>query len=94
MDDSALHEALSELLREAGRVHHQAFSEVDGNDPDWPLWYAGYLLERLRKRLDPTLTHSDLVCDLVLAAENHTKNAPDDDWAAHYARFLTSRHTR
>lgn len=93
MNDIALHEALSDLLREAGRVHHQAFIEVDGDDPDWPLWYAGYLLERLRQRLNPTLTRSELVSDLVLAAQDHARNAPDSDWAAHYARFLASRHT-
>jgi hypothetical protein len=91
MNDSALHETLSELLREAGRVHHQAFYEVDGEDPDWPLWYASYLLERFRKRLDPTLTRSELVSELVLAAQDHARNAPDTDWAVHYAHFLASR---
>ncbi|NLE50776.1 MAG: hypothetical protein GX613_05160 [Chloroflexi bacterium] len=91
MNDPARHEALCELLREASRVHHQAYIAVDGDDADWPLWYAGYLLERLRKWLDPALTRSELVTDLVLAAEDHTQNAPDDDWAAHYARFLVSR---
>ena len=48
MNDPARHEALCELLREASRVHHQAYIAVDGDDADWPLWYAGYLLERLR----------------------------------------------
>ena len=50
MNDSALHETLSELLREAGRVHHQAFYEVDGEDRT-AAGYASYLLERFRKRL-------------------------------------------
>lgn len=93
MNNSALHEALCALLREAGRVHHQAFIEVDGDDPDWPLWYAGYLLERLRQQLDSTLTRSQLVTDLVLAAEDHAQTAPESDWAAHYARFLIMRHS-
>jgi len=93
MNNASLHEALCELLREAGRVHHQAFIEVEGDDPDWPLWYAGYLLERLRQQLDPTLTRSQLVTDLVLAAEDHAHSAPESDWAAHYARFLMERHS-
>lgn len=92
MNDSTLYEALCELLREAGRVHHQAYIEVDGDDPEWPLWYAGYLLERLRQQLDPTLTRSQLVADLVLAAEDHAQNDPNSEWAAHYARFLIARH--
>lgn len=91
MNDVALHEALSTLLREAGRVHHQVFIEVNGEDPDWPLWYASYLLERFRRRLDPSLTRSELVSELVLAAQDHAQNAPDADWAAHYADFLVRR---
>lgn len=83
---------LAELLREAGRVHHQAFADVDGADPDWPLWYASYLLERLRLRFGLDLTRSDLVTALVLAAEDHARQTPDTEWAVHYARFLTERH--
>jgi hypothetical protein len=92
--DSSSSENLVELLREAGRVHHQAFAGVDGEDPDWPLWYASYLLERLRLRFGPDLTRSELVTALVLAAEDHARQAPDTEWAVHYARFLTERHGR
>ena len=35
-------------LKEVAKAHHQAFVETDGEDPDWPIWYAGELLEDLR----------------------------------------------
>lgn len=94
MIESPSPEDLAELLREAARVHQQAFAGVDGGDPDWPLWYASYLLERLRLRFGPGLTRSDLVATLVLAAEDHARQAPDSEWAVYYARFLTERHSR
>lgn len=83
---------IAELLREACRVHIQVFGEGDGADPDWPLWYASYLLERFRLRLDPALTRSALACALVLAAEDHARRAPDAEWAAHLAGYLTARY--
>ncbi|RIK38312.1 MAG: hypothetical protein DCC57_21015 [Chloroflexi bacterium] len=91
MTDPTLIDELAELLREAGRVHHQAFAEVDGEDPEWPLWYAGYLLERFRALLGPGLTRSRLVCWLVLAADDHARQAPDTEWAAYYAQFFAAQ---
>jgi hypothetical protein len=35
------------LFREVGEAHHQVHIETDGADPEWPLWYADYLRERL-----------------------------------------------
>ena len=33
------------LLHEAGETHHLVYRIVDGEDPDWASWYAGWLLE-------------------------------------------------
>ena len=33
-------EQIAELLALTGKTHHAAFIEVDGDDPEWPLWYA------------------------------------------------------
>src|SRR5437867_6375182 len=44
-------EQLAALFREAGAAHHKAFAATDGEDPDWPSWYARYLAPRLQQAL-------------------------------------------
>ena len=41
---------LAELLREAERAHGEYEKELGSRDDDWPAWYAGYVLDRLRER--------------------------------------------
>jgi hypothetical protein len=41
---------LADLLREAERAHAEYESELGHRDEDWPTWYAGYILDRLRER--------------------------------------------
>jgi hypothetical protein len=43
-------EELAELLREAERAHGEYERELGQRDEDWPSWYAGFMLERLRAR--------------------------------------------
>lgn len=43
-------EELAELLREAQVAHKEYERETGERDEDWPGWYAGYLLDRLRER--------------------------------------------
>ena len=56
---------LAELFKKTGQAHHQAFIETDGEDPDWPIWYANYLGDRLTPFLDRKSTrlnssHTDI----------------------------------
>jgi hypothetical protein len=85
MDD--LIQQLADLFAEAGRAHHQAFSEVDGADPEWPIWYAEYLIDRLRTLLDAPLTKSELIHALV-----HLGRRPSVDWPKEYARYFVERY--
>jgi hypothetical protein len=85
MMTTTLQEQLTALLREAGPAHHKAFSHTSGEDPDWPLWYAGYLHERLTKLLEVGLTKSELTCLLIEADRRHKQEAPHADWASYYA---------
>lgn len=48
MTDQGLIAGLASLLRETGQAHHQAYIDTDGDDPEWPRWYAGLLLRRWR----------------------------------------------
>jgi hypothetical protein len=41
---------LAELLRGAEKAHGEYERELGGRDEDWPAWYAGWILERLRER--------------------------------------------
>ena len=83
---------LSELFKETGQAHHQAFIEVDGDDPDWPLWYAEHLHEPLGEYLSATLTRAELVYLLVLADKEHNLRAPGAQWPRYFARFFIERY--
>ncbi len=90
--DSKQVEDIAALFREAGDAHHKAYSETDGFDPDWPIWYADYLGERLRALLNASFSRSELVYLLVVLDRDLKANAPGADWAAYYARWLLGRY--
>ncbi len=79
---------IADLLRETGEAHHEAFIETDGADPEWPIWYAGYLQERLGQQLDRQITQSELVYLLVLAERKHGAEASAEPWPDFYAQVL------
>jgi hypothetical protein len=93
MVDKKLAQQLEELFRETGEAHHQAYIETDGADPEWPLWYADYLRERLGTLLDANFTRSGLVYLLILVANQQPLNAPGASWARYYAKFFITRYT-
>ena len=37
---------LIDLFRETGPAHHRAYSAANGADPEWPLWYADFFIDR------------------------------------------------
>jgi hypothetical protein len=41
---------LASVLREAERAHADYERELGSRDEDWPTWYAGYILDRLKDR--------------------------------------------
>ena len=83
---------LSDIFLETGQAHHQAFIEVDGEDPDWPLWYAEHLHEPLGEHLSATLTKAELVDMLTQADKEHNVRAPDAEWPRYFARFFVERY--
>ena len=52
--NTELRTGLVDLFREAGQAHHTAFTATDGDDPDWPIWYADYLQQPFAEQLDMT----------------------------------------
>ncbi len=43
-------EELARLLREAEQAHAEYERGLGQRDEDWPSWYAGYILDKLRER--------------------------------------------
>jgi hypothetical protein len=37
---------LANLLNETAEAHHKAFAATEGEDPDWPIWYADYFIDK------------------------------------------------
>jgi len=79
-----------DLLSQVGSAHHRAFAATDGEDPDWPAWYAAWLLERLPEPA-PEVDETELAALLATAAETHKTSASTEDWPGFYARFITER---
>ena len=92
MADKTLAQQIADLLMETGHAHHQAFIEVDGNDPDWPLWYADYLHDKLGKLLKANFTKSELVYLLVLLDKEQSHHAPGATWPLFYGKSLVERY--
>ena len=88
METAELERRIAELLSQAGKAHHQAFIHTNGDDAEWPLWYAQYLQPKMQERLGKPLTVSDLVYWLVASDRAHAAEAPDSKWPAFYARFF------
>jgi hypothetical protein len=92
MADSEKQQTLKELFDAAAEAHHRAYSDVDGADPDWPLWYADYVHERLAVILEARLTRSELVYLLVALDREVQREAPGANWQSYYARALVQRY--
>ncbi|KAA1249190.1 NAD(P)H-hydrate epimerase [Mycobacterium simiae] len=76
---------LTDLLTETGDRHHQAYADSDGADPEWALWYSGYLQARLWDRAGRLPSRSQLVA-LLQSAERRFGSAAG--WPQRYARHL------
>ena len=88
MSESDLLTQLNDLFREVAKAHHQAYIETDGADPEWPLWYAEHLKERLGALLDASFTKSELVYMLILVANEQPLRAPGASWARYYSKYF------
>jgi hypothetical protein len=87
---------VTELLREAGDVHHAVYRIVDGADDDWASWYSDWLinLSALPDVLGTTPVRSELTYMLVRLGKEYTERRPEEPWQDYYARALVSHFTR
>lgn len=63
------HEALIEAFEKAGEAHAMAFIQVGGEDPDWAIWYAGFLQRPLSSILGRNLSKAEIVTCLISVEE-------------------------
>jgi len=95
MSDSKdkLADKLINLLNETAEAHHKAFAATKVEDPEWPIWYAHYLLDKLRSILNSKFTKSELIYILVSADKEDARTTPGAYWPRLYANFIMSRYT-
>jgi hypothetical protein len=81
---------ISALLHEAGETHHVVYRITDGEDPDWPSFYADWLIDHseLPELLGGAPVRSHLVAELV-ALEREV--GADNGWEDGYADRLVDR---
>jgi NAD(P)H-hydrate epimerase len=89
MSDRISEEDISKLFRETGERHHEAYEVSEGADPEWALFYAGYLQSRLWDGLGRLPTRSELIHLLVAADKAFQATArANEQWPEFYAKFF------
>jgi hypothetical protein len=81
-------ERLASLFREAGSAHHKAFASTNGDDPEWPIWYAEFLQPKLNLLLSVQWTKSEVVYLLLRAEKERSALAQSPTWPEFYARLF------
>ena len=89
MSDTTIDAAeLAELLMETGHHHHEAYIDADGVDPEWALWYSGYLQARLWDRAGILPTRSRIIQTLLNAEQAHNDAGGEGPWPPVYAKMM------
>jgi len=84
---------VSDLLHEAGEVHHVVYRITDGADDDWASFYANWLIDHseLPETLGRAPTRSHLVHELVESERAYADATPPERWQDVYAARAVER---
>lgn len=84
---------VSDLLHEAGEVHHVVYRITDGADDDWASFYADWLLDHseLPGTLGGAPTRSHLVHELVESERAFGEAGSPGRWQDFYADRIIAR---
>ena len=84
---------ISELLHEAGEVHHVVYRISDGADDDWASFYADWLIDHseLPEALGAAPVRSHLVHELVESERALAETEPSVRWEDFYAQRIMDR---
>ena len=87
-----MREALIEAFEKASEAHAMAFIQVDGEDPDWALWYAGFLQQPLSGILGRNLSRAEIVtCLISVEEERLARFGKTYPWPPMYADHFIER---
>lgn len=76
----------SRLLGSAGRAHH---AEFGGPNPEWPEWYAAFLVDNgIADHVGFEATVEQVAEWLRAADAKHRAEAPEERWPPYYAEFI------
>ena len=82
-------EPLSALLAAAGRAHAQFEDELGGTDPDWPGWYADWLMAHgIADLLSGPVDRNRLREQLLALDKEHRAARQPAAWPEYYAAAL------
>ncbi len=84
---------LTQLFKETGQAHHEAFLSTNGADENWPTWYASYLQGPLNVLFGVMIEKETLKDLLIEFDKKHTMNITNTlsshtQWADYYARLF------
>ena len=84
---------ISDLLNEAGELHHAYYRVTDGADDDWASFYADWLVDHseLPETLGSAPARSHLVHELVESERALAEAAPGARWQDVYAERIVAR---
>jgi hypothetical protein len=84
---------LSDLLHEAGEVHHTVYRITDGADDDWASFYADWLIDHseLPELLGGAPVRSHLVHELVECERAFADAGSQGRWEELYATRIVER---
>ena len=84
---------VSDLLHEAGEVHHVVYRITDGADDDWASFYADWLIHHseLPEALGGAPTPSHLVHELVESDRAFSAGGSPTRWQDFYAGRIVDR---
>ena len=86
-----LRDGIAAFLVETAQAHHKAFAATDGEDPDWPIWYAEYARDTFAERFGLDFSKSQLIYCLMNAEFEHRARSPDSEWPVFYADEIVER---
>ncbi len=86
--------SITDLMREAGKAHSEAFRSTNGEDVDWPIWYANYLIEPMSGSFEQEFSRSQLIYCLMDAEFERLATAAAADWPRFYAEHFVERYSR
>jgi antibiotic biosynthesis monooxygenase (ABM) superfamily enzyme len=82
------HDQLVQMLKKTEEAHHEAFLEVNGEDPEWAAWYAEYMHSEFEALVDQSISVEGIADLITRFDELHNEEEPEEDWPEYYATKL------